>query len=89
MSFISSATTITLSAYLTSKGRNFLVSGTKQDIEINQFVLGDSDTDYNLTSQTTPLPLTSGNVPDLTGDGVGCVKSVSDDVEIKHKIKVV
>ena len=86
MSFISSASTITLTAYLTNKGRNFLIDGTKKDIEITKFVLGDSDTDYNLTSQSTPNLLSSGNMPDITGDNTGCVKSVSDDVDIRHKI---
>ncbi len=83
MSFVASASTITLTAYLTNKGRNFLISGVKSDIEATQFILGDSDMNYNLT-----LLLTSGNVPDLTGDGVNCVKSVSDDVDIKYKINV-
>ncbi|PCI27755.1 hypothetical protein COB55_05100 [Candidatus Wolfebacteria bacterium] len=88
MSFITSSTTVTITTYLTSKGRNFLVSGTKKDIEITQYVLGDSDTNYNQVSQAIPLPLTSGNVPDITGDNTDCVKSVSDDVDIKHKIRV-
>ena len=88
MSFISSATTITLTAYLSNKGRNFLVSGTKQDIEITKFVLGDSDTDYNLSSQSTPNLLLSGEVPGVTGDNTDCVKSISNEVDIRYKIKV-
>lgn len=88
MSFITSASTITLSAYLTNKGRNFLVSGVKKDIEIAYFILGDSDTNYNLTSQTTEILLTSGNVPNLSGDNTDCVRSVSDDFEIRHKIRI-
>lgn len=88
MSFIGSATTVTLTAYLSNKGRNFLVSGEKKDTDIIYFILGDSDTNYNLTSQTTAKPLTSGNVPNLTGDNTDCVKSISDDFEIRHKIRI-
>ena len=46
------------------------------------FSLGDSDMNYNITN-----PLTTGNVPGLTGDDTGCVKSIAD-TDIKHKIKV-
>ena len=88
MSLITSAATITLVAYLSNKGRNFLISGEKKDIEVTHFVFGDSDTNYNLTSQTTAKPLTSGNVPDISGDNTDCVKSISDDVDIRHKIRI-
>ena len=88
MSWTKTASTITLTAYLTNKGRKFLVSGVKNDIDITKFILGDSDTNYNLTSQTTPIPLTSGNIPDLSGDNNGCVRSISDDVDINHKIRI-
>jgi len=88
MSYISSSTTVTITTYLTNKGRRYLVEGTSKDIEITQYVLGDSDNDYNLTSQAVPNLLTTGEIPDVTGDNTNCVKSVSDDVDIRHKIRV-
>ncbi len=82
MGFIGSGSTITLNAYLTSLGRNRLLSKNKNDKEVVSFSLGDSDMNYNITN-----PLTTGNVPDLTGDDTGCVKSIAE-TDIKYKIKV-
>ena len=88
MSFINSGTTVIVTTYLTNKGRNFLVSGSKSDTEITRYVLGDSDTDYNLTSQTIPNLLKSGEIPDITGGNISTIKSLPDNVDIKHKIMI-
>jgi len=82
MGFIESGDTITLNAYLTPLGRNRLLSKNIQDKTIVSFSLGDSDTNYNIDN-----PLPTGNIPDLTGDDTGCVKSIAE-TDIKHKIKV-
>ena len=82
MGFIGSGSTITLNAYLTPIGRNRILSKNKKDKEVASFSLGDSDMNYNIVD-----PLTTGNVPDLTGDNTGCVISIAE-TDIKHKIKV-
>lgn len=82
MGFISSADTITLNAYLTPIGRSRLLSKNKKDKEVVSFSLGDGDANYNINN-----PLPTGNVPDLTGDDSGCVKSIAE-TDIKNKIKV-
>lgn len=77
MGFISSAatsTTIELSAFLTHKGREYFINDIDNSL-ISMFSLGDPDTSYVSSSGKTK-PLTSGNVPDITGDYSGCVLSV-------------
>lgn len=81
MGFISSATTITLDSHLTQKGREVILSGISKNI--TKFTLGDSDTNYLITTRNS-----SGKVPDVTGDHIGCVFSVARNVDIKNKISV-
>ena len=82
MGFIDSGDTIQLVAYLTPLGRDRLISKNVQDKTVVSFSLGDSDSNYNIDN-----PLPTGNVPDLSGDDSGCVKSIAD-TDIKHKLKV-
>ena len=83
MGFIPSAHTenIEVVAYLTLTGRERMLSKDLSDKKITTFMLGDSDSNYNVITM-----LDDGDVPDLTGDGLGCVKSISN-MDIKHKIK--
>jgi hypothetical protein len=83
MGFIPSSTTQTLSAYLTQKGREYVLSGLKTDFTITQFSLHDSDVDYNIganivSSNYNNLP--NGFVPDITGDISECIKSIAKGV---------
>lgn len=79
MGFISSSSTVTLTAYLTQKGRELLLTGNEADITTAYFAFGDSDTNYKVISA-----LTSGYVIDLSGDDTGNIKSLADGVGIKH-----
>jgi len=81
MGFITSGNTVTISAFLTQKGReNLLIN--KTDFKVLYFALGDSDSNYNVLHE-----LGKGFVPDLTGDNVDCIKSLAVNVDIKNKIK--
>lgn len=82
MGFINSGNTITLNAYFTPLGKDRLLSKDLNNKVITSFSLGDSDMNYNIND-----PLTTGNIPDLTGDNTGCVISIAE-TDIKHKIKV-
>lgn len=82
MGYILSSDTITLNAYLTPLGRDRILSKDLNNKVVTSFSLGDSDMNYNIVD-----PLTTGNVPDLTGDNTGCVISIAE-TDIKHKIKV-
>lgn len=79
MGFISSASTISLDAHLTQKGRERMLLGLNQ--QIVKFTLGDSDTNYLID-----YPLVPGTVPDVTGDHSDCIISVSEGVNIKSYV---
>ena len=64
MGFINSATTINIKGKLTPTGRQRLING--GGTSITNFILGDSDANYNVFSG-----LTSGYVPDFSGDNFG------------------
>lgn len=64
MGFINSATTINIKGKLTPNGRQRLANGASS--LITNFILGDSDANYNVYSG-----LTSGQVPDFSGDNFG------------------
>ena len=74
MGYVQSASTVTLRARLTQLGREELLSGTTQ-ITVKYFALGDGDANYR-----TPLILSPGKVPDVTGDYSGCTLSLADGV---------
>jgi hypothetical protein len=64
MGFINSATTINIKGKLTPTGRQRLING--GGTSITNFILGDSDANYNVFSG-----LTSGYIPDFSGDNFG------------------
>ncbi len=81
MGLIPSATTVYARAYLTELGRQYLFNSlnkpryvqlpngaTVDRLKITRFSLGDPDVNYNL-----PLPLTSGEIPDLSGENENAV----------------
>ena len=82
MGFINSGNTITLNAYLTPLGRDRLLSKDLNNKVVRSFSFGDSDMNYNMND-----PLSTGNIPDLTGDDTGCIRSVAE-TDIRYKIKV-
>lgn len=81
MGKIASASTAYAIAYLTEKGRTYLFNKNNvrfdtsgNDLfEIKTFTLGDPDSNYRTT-----VKLESGDIPDITGKGEGCLKSTSD-----------
>ena len=78
MGFILSSTTLYAKAYLTDKGREYLFNKSNirfdeqgDDLfEIKTFALGDADVNYKTTSM-----LQTGEVPDVSGKGDGCLKT--------------
>ena len=81
MGLIQSATTVYARAYLTELGRQYLFDSlskpryiqlsngqTVDRLKIARFSLGDPDVNYTL-----PLPLTSGQIPDLSGENENAV----------------
>ncbi len=83
MGFIAHNNTITMTAYTTPKGREYLVSGNPEDFRPAFFALDDSDTNYLQASETTvdgPNILPAGFVPDLSGDYTGSIKSLAAGV---------
>lgn len=64
MGFINSATTINIKGKLTPTGRERLANGASS--LITNFILGDSDANYNVYSG-----LTYGQMPDFSGDNFG------------------
>ena len=81
MGKIASATTVYATAYLTEKGRQYLFnqnnirfdSSGNDYFKIETFTLSDVDCNYK-----TSFRLVSGDVPDITGKGEGCLKATAD-----------
>lgn len=74
---------ITLMAFLTQKGREYLVNGQPDDFKPRYFSLGDPDTNYLQASQdsgTASNTLPAGFVPDLSGDYDGAIHSLAGGV---------
>ena len=82
MGFIPQVNTKTLYAYLTPKGREYILEGDKVDFQIAYFSLHDDDVNYyvssNISAGTTYYTLQSGFVPDITGDADSCIKSIAE-----------
>lgn len=79
MGYVSSASTVEIDIHLSSDGRlKFLTSGYTI---FKYFGLGDSDKNY-----LSDINLTTGFVPDITGDHLNCIKSVHEAANIKHYI---
>lgn len=81
MGFIPQVSTKTLYAYLTQKGREYILNGDKEDFQVAYFTLHDEDVNYfissNISAGTTYYTLQSGFVPDITGDADTCIKSIA------------
>jgi len=78
MGFVPSSSTIQLYAYFTEYARERIFNGEVADFQVRNFSLHDEDVNYLITSNsdgTTNQPLTSGFLPDITGDIDSCVKS--------------
>lgn len=67
---------ITLKAYLTQKGKEEIIDG--NGINITQFLLGDSDSNYTIDSEIF-------DVVDLSGRD-DCLKGVSGDIALKYPV---
>lgn len=90
MGYIPSADTVYAVAYLTDTGRNYLFNkdNTRFDssgddlFEITKFTLSDADTNY-LLDQTngSTKKLVSGDVPNVTGESEGCLKTAANYIQ--------
>lgn len=89
MGFIPQVNTKTLYAYLTPKGRQYILDGDKQDFQVAFFSLHDDDVNYfissNISAGTTYYTLQSGFVPDITGDADSCIKSIAQGTGVNLK----
>lgn len=82
MGYISSATTLTVLANLTTIGRQKLL--TNSSSLITHFTLGDSDANYN-----AEYPLNSGEVPALAGglsSSSGATNSLTNNFQLRSKL---
>jgi hypothetical protein len=81
MGFVPSSSTIQLYAYFTQYAREKIFNGDEKTFTATFFTLHDDDVNYILSSKptiTTPYNiLPSGFIPDITGDGNTCIKSLA------------
>ncbi len=87
MGYILSSSTLTFKAYLTQKGRELYFNGGDDDILTNYFSVGDSDTNYFVSSNSNNM-IKSGFVPNITGIEDECINTISKGVDIKYLIKL-
>jgi hypothetical protein len=84
MGFIQSPNAkVSLVAFLTQKGREYLVGGQPTDFRPRYFAAADPDTNYLQASQNTSRGaniLPAGFVPDLSGDYTGAIHSLAGGV---------
>jgi hypothetical protein len=64
MGFVKQNINTVLSAFLTQKGREYMIKGSLEDFEVKYFSLSDPDVNYMIETN-----LESGFVPDLSGSG--------------------
>lgn len=81
MGYITKATTLYLDLHMTSAGRKLLLQGSLADNMV-KFALGDTDVDYR-----NALQLSSGEVPDVTGEHLNCIFGVNGGYDIKRKLE--
>jgi len=80
MGYVPSSATQTLYAYLTQKGRYFLLFSSATESTVKYFSLHDDDINYRISSKNVNSDynkLPRGFVPDITGDDDDCIRSVS------------
>ena len=88
MGFIPQINTKTLYAYLTPKGRQYILDGDKVDFQVEFFSLHDDDVNYYISSNisagttSTYYTLQSGFIPDITGDNDSCIKSIAKGTSV-------
>jgi hypothetical protein len=75
---------IELTCFLTQKGKDLYLNGSEQDITVTNFLLGDSDTNYQLASNGNVL--TENFIPALSGEYNECNSSLSYGLNVKHMI---
>ncbi len=85
MGFIEKNGTNKLNAYLTQRGRELLLNGNKEDSIASFFILGDSDRNYNVSTEDRIKYML---VPDLTGDKTESLHSVATNTIIKSTVGV-
>jgi hypothetical protein len=92
MGFVTSSSTIQLYAYMTQYARERILNGNEEEYKITHFSLHDDDINYKVakneigtdaTGGTIYNLVSSGFIPDITGDIDNCVKSLSKGVTIK------
>jgi hypothetical protein len=89
MGFVTSSSTIQLYAYLTQYARERIFNGDTNEFQAKYFSLHDEDVNYKITSNldgTINQPLTSGFIPDITGDPDNCIKSMVSKVLTKNML---
>jgi len=89
MGFVTSSSTVQLFAYLTQYARDRILNGNTSEFQAKYFSLHDEDVNYKITSNldgTTNKPLTSGFMPDITGDPDICIKSMVSGVLNKNML---
>lgn len=93
MGFVTSSSTIQLYAYMTQYARERILNGDEDQFTITHFSLHDDDINYqiaknkigtNITGGAIYNLVTSGFIPDITGDIDNCVKSLAKGVEIRE-----
>jgi len=80
MGYLPSSSTQTLYAYLTQKGRYYLLFSSATESTVKYFSLHDDDINYRVSSKNVGSDynkLPRGFVPDITGDDDDCIRSVS------------
>ena len=81
MGFIPASAGLTLNAFLTQAGRQYLVAGDKTAFDIKYFALSDEHINYLAAWETDVngnyLAPGSGRLPDLSGDYAGDVRSLA------------
>jgi hypothetical protein len=92
MGFLPSSSTIQLYAYITQYGREKILNGDEYEFKITHFSLHDDDINYRIAAKKIGTDITggtiynlvsSGFIPDITGDIDTCIKSLAKGVEIK------
>ena len=83
MGYIDKKYDTTLSAYLTQRGREILLSGDRDGNIARYFILGDSDRNYQVVSHDTIREMM---IPDVTGDKTDSLFSIAKNIDIRHKV---
>lgn len=92
MGFVTSSSTIQLYAYITQYARDRIINGDINEFTVTHFSLHDDDINYKIASKEIATDATggtiynlvsSGFIPDITGDIDNCVKSLAKGVAIK------